>query len=520
MSSRSATVKRHVRPTVAKWWFGPSISRRISLFVALIVTGVVTSVAYLQVRSFERTVDRDLVNAAQLGARSVADDLAAREDPLDPLDIRDMLHDVVDAEPLIDAISVIETDETGHFRVFTSTSTEEQTEVVNVAGRAIQARAASSYRSSTAVTIAAPVPQHGRYAVAVSVGLESLLRAREHALALALGFAVPAIVLVTILVHITVRRLLGQPLAAILRTMERTATGDLRARAEITRPDELGAIATGLNEMLDQLETFNQSLHERIDEATRDLSLRNAQLTASQNQLLATREALARAERVAALGQVAANVAHQAGTPLNLISGYVQMILDDARTDERTRSRLRTVEAQIQHVTRALRTMLDRAHPSSGLEAVSLGDVIVRVREIAQPRLMQSNIRLETSVAVGLPAIKADATQLEMALLNLITNALDAMPGGGKLSVRASARADQVRLEISDTGPGLPTDILDHLFDPWVTTKPAGQGSGLGLAIVRDVVRTHGGSISAHNQSPGAVFVIDLPVVDSAATSS
>src|SRR4029453_3211317 len=104
--------------------------------------------------------------------------------------------------------------------------------------------------------------------------------------------------------------------------------------------------------------------------------------------------------------------------------------------------------------------------------------------------------------------------------LNLITNALDAMPGGGKLSVRASARADQVRLEISDTGPGLPTDILDHLFDPWVTTKPAGQGSGLGLAIVRDFVRTHGGSISAHNQSPGAVFVIDLPVVDSAATSS
>src|SRR5436190_19931711 len=121
--------------------------------------------------------------------------------------------------------------------------------------------------------------------------------------------------------------------------MERTAKSDRRARAAIRSHDELGAIATGLNKMLDQLEAFNHSLHEQIDEATRDLSLRNAQLAASHNQLLAAREALGRAERVAALGQVAANVAHQAGTPLNLISGYVQMIIDDARTDERTRSR-------------------------------------------------------------------------------------------------------------------------------------------------------------------------------------
>jgi signal transduction histidine kinase len=503
---------------VAKWVSGPSISRRISMFVAVIVTGVVTSVAYLQVRSFERTIDRDLVNAAQLGARSVADDLAAREEPLDPRDVRDGLHDFVNAEPLIDAISIIEADETGLPRVFTGTSTEEQTEIVNLAGRAIQAGAALSYRSGTVLTIASPLPQHRRYAVAVSVGLETLLQAREHALALALGFVVPAILLVTILVHLTVRQLLERPLNAILRAMERTAKGDLRARAAISNNDEFGAIAAGLNEMLDQLEAFNHSLHEQIDEATRDLSFRNAQLAASQHQLLATREALGRAERVAALGQVAANVAHQAGTPLNLMSGYVQMIIDDSRTDERARLRLQTVEAQIQHVTRVLRTMLDRARPSSGVEAVALGQVIARVREIAQPQLTRSNIRLETSVAEGLPAVKADATQLEMALLNLITNALDAMPGGGTLSIRACVRAAQIRLEVADTGPGLPAHILDHLFDPWVTTKPPGQGSGLGLAIVRDVVRTYGGSISAHNQSPGAVFVIELPVINSAAT--
>jgi signal transduction histidine kinase len=132
---------------------------------------------------------------------------------------------------------------------------------------------------------------------------------------------------------------------------------------------------------------------------------------------------------------------------------------------------------------------------------------------VAEPRLSRSRIRLQTSVADGLPPVNADATQLEMALLNLVTNALDAMRDGGTLSISAAALANGIRLEIADTGPGLPAAILDRLFDPWVTTKAAGQGSGLGLAIVRDVVRAHGGTVSAHNQATGAVFVIELPVV-------
>jgi signal transduction histidine kinase len=228
--------------------------------------------------------------------------------------------------------------------------------------------------------------------------------------------------------------------------------------------------------------------------------------------MLALRESLAHSERVAALGQVAATVAHQAGTPLNLVSGYVQMIRDDPKIDERTRSRLVTVDTQIQQVTRVLRTMLDHARQPSGMAIVALDGVIARVRELAQPRLSRAGIRLELSVADDLPAMTGDATQLEMALLNLVTNALDAMPGGGVLSITARTCAGGVRVEIADTGGGIAAAVIDRLFEPWVTTKPAGRGSGLGLAIVRDVVRAHGGSIAASNQSAGAVFVITLPV--------
>jgi signal transduction histidine kinase len=505
---------QHNRPTVAKRLLGSSIGRRISLLVALIVTGVVTTVAYLQVRSFEGSIDRDLLNAARLGAQSAADNIAVRDQPLDPFDVRDMLHDLIEAEPLIDAISVIEDDGSGHLRVVTSTSTEERAEVVDLAGRAVTTKEPGTDRSATAVTVALPVPRRATLAVAVTVGVESLLQARKHSVELALGFAAPAILLVTVLIHLTVRQLVGQPLTAILETMDRTAEGDLGARTTIARHDELGTIAVRLNDMLDQLERFNRSLQERVEDATRALSLRNAELASSQHQLFAARESLAHAERVAALGQVAANVAHQAGTPLNLVSGYVQMILDDPKTDERTRSRLQTVDTQIQQVTRVLRTMLDHARQPSGFAIVALGEIIARVGEVAQPRLSRSKIRLHIAVADGLPPVNADATQLEMALLNLVTNALDAMRDGGTLSMTATAGAKMIRLEIADTGPGLPTAILDRLFDPWVTTKSAGQGSGLGLAIVRDVVRAHGGVVSAHNQSTGAVFVIELPAVE------
>jgi signal transduction histidine kinase len=327
-------------------------------------------------------------------------------------------------------------------------------------------------------------------------------------------------VLVTVLVHLIVRQLVGLPLAAILAAMGRNAVGDFGARATITRRDEIGKIAAGLNDMLDELQRFNQSLRDRIDDATRDLSLRNAQLADSQNQMLALRESLAHTERVAALGQVAANVAHQAGTPLNLVSGYVQMIRDDPRTEDRTRARLVTVDAQIQQVTRVLRTMLDHARQPSTFELVALSDVIERVREVAQPRLARSHIRLEISVATHLPLVRADATQLEMAFLNLVTNALDAMPNGGALSVLARPSAGGISVEVADTGPGIPADLVDRLFESWVTTKPAGQGTGLGLAIVRDVVRAHGGTVSASNQPTGALFVINFPSAPSRAHTS
>jgi signal transduction histidine kinase len=480
----------HARPTVAGWLRDRSLGTRLSLFIALIVIGVVTSVAYLEVRSFEQHIEQDLMDSARLGAQSAAEDVAQRTLPLDSQDIRDSLHDLVAADPVLDAISIIEADQTGHLRVVTSTSTEERAEVVALAGRALTTRTSISERGSTEITVALPVPRREHYAVAVTVGLESLLQTRTHGLRVALGCAVPTIVFVTVLVYFTVRRVLQRPLRSILLTMQETKGGNMRARSTLIQHDELGTIANGLNEMLDQLEGFNASLQGRIDDAT-------SQLAASQNELFALRESLGRAERVAALGQVAANVVHQAGTPLNLVSGYIQMLRDDPRTDDRIRSKLRTVDEQIQHVTRVLRTMLDHARQPPEAQIVNVGDILTRVRDVAQPRLARHKIRLQASVAGSLPPVKADATQLEMAIFNLVTNALDAMPGGGTLSIVATGQPGRVRVEVADTGTGIPAAVLERLFDPWVTTKAVTAAASAWRSVTSCA---HGGSITARTR--------------------
>ena len=508
--------ERHTLPdklpqsAASPWHQLRTLSVTLSLFVGLIVALVGTSVAFLEERAWERNIDRSLAEAARLACQSVVDDLSARDEPFDSQDLRDALHDLLSADPSLDVLTVLRVKETGDVDVVASTSTEERAETLELARQAFQSRSPQEGRTETVIQTVRMIPRHPAYAATATAGLESLLQARHRALQTVAEFAVPTIVAITLLAYGVVRRIVGQPVQAILQTMQETAEGGT-ARTVVMRHDELGTIAAGLNAMLDRLEAFNQALQDRVDEATRDLSARNAELAANQSQLLILRESLARAERVAALGQVAANVAHQAGTPLNLVSGYVQMLRDDVRTDEHVRQRLSTVDAQIQQVITVLRTFIDRARPAAGLQPVAIADVLEHVREMAGPRLARSGIALRLERSPDLPRVRGDVTQLEMAVLNLVTNALDAMPTGGTLTVSATARAGGVRLQVADTGPGIAPDVLDRLFDPWVTTKPAGQGSGLGLAIVRDVVRAHGGSVFAANRSVGAAFTIDLP---------
>jgi two-component system, NtrC family, sensor kinase len=314
------------------------------------------------------------------------------------------------------------------------------------------------------------------------------------------------------LIDLVMRAQVHRPLALIRRTMERAADGELAVRAPRIRDDELGFIGRGLNDMLGRLEHSNAGLQEQIRDATDELRLRNIQIAESYQRTLALRETLGRSERMAAVGQVAARVAHQVGTPLNLISGYIQMIREEWRADTQTTQRLQIVDAQIQQVTRILRTLLDEARQPSIRDVTSIEDVVAHVCELATPSLARTGVTLQVSLTGALPPIAADRVQLELALLNLVSNALDAMPGGGVLRVSTTSADSEVTIVLSDSGAGIPPELLPRVFDPWVTTKPEGRGTGLGLSITRDVITRFGGTVDvASEPGHGATFTIRMP---------
>ena len=493
--------------------FQLSLRARLLLLVAIVVAAVLTTSTYFEVRSFERVLERDLVDAAGRAARAVVVDLKSRGPAVDPADVRDTLNELIEANPALRSLSIFEASG-DNVEIVASTSSEERAESLELARESMASQTERMEGDSRRVVVAVPLVRGGRsMAVVASVSLAAVEHARTGGRTVAMWFAIPTVLLVTLLIDAVTRRVVHRPIGELQRTIRRVSGGDLTSRAAVLRRDELGMVADGLNEMLSRLEQASDMLQQRVREATSELLLRNAELEESYQRVLGLQEALARAERMAAVGEMAASVAHQVGTPLNLVSGYVQMIREDPNTQTVVRQRLEIVEAQLSQVTRVLRTMLDEARqPSPPRVTTRLGPLVERACTIARPRLVRSGVQLEVRLDDGLPEVDANAPQLELALLNLVTNALDAMPAGGTLTIHGTTTEGGVRLEVADSGPGIAADLLPHLFEPWVTTKPVGHGTGLGLGIVREIVRAHGGEIHAANQPDGgAIFTIDLP---------
>ncbi len=507
------------RPTGAKLRKALSLRLRLAVLVALSTAAVIGIEAYLEIRVFEREVERDLLETARLTALAVADDYELRTDPIDRAALAADLHEFVLTTPSLRTLSIVEVaDETP--TVVASTSSEERSEALALATRAVGASATMSGSAPPGgAAVAVPVSRPGgtRAAAVATVSLASLGQLRTKGRRVTLWFTPAAIIVLTLLVDWLGRRLIHRPIGNIRETMARAGQGDFTARTEVARHDEIGTVAIGLNDMLRRLQDFNEALQERVDEATTELRMRNEELVETYQRVFALREAVARNEQLAAVGQMAASVAHQVGTPLNLISGYVQMLQEEAAAEPRTSRRLEIVQEQIDKVSTVVRTLLDHSRRPEERRAVDLGALLARVADVAGPKLDASGISLALDVPADLPPIWADAGELELALLNLITNSLDAMSAGGTLSISATPSAQSVRIEISDTGTGIPADLLPRIFQPWVTTKPAGRGTGLGLSITEDVIARHGGTIHAMSE-PGRLttFTIELPLSQAA----
>jgi signal transduction histidine kinase len=255
-----------------------------------------------------------------------------------------------------------------------------------------------------------------------------------------------------------------------------------------------------------ELEMEQSILRDRVREATIQLEKRNQQLQETNLELWRTNRRMNELGRLAAAGQTAAHFAHEVGTPLNLISGHVQLLKSDLERDPRdAESRIRTISAQIERIERIVRRMLDKTRFETELAPLDLNSVLRKLCDAMAPAFDTRNIKLVDRLAGNLPLMAGSSDRLQQLFLNLVNNSLDAMPEGGEIQIRTATegkagKAQHIVVEFTDTGFGMTPEVMCHIFDPLYTTKGRGHGTGLGLVIVSQIVSEHGGTVEVQSE--------------------
>ena len=351
-----------------------------------------------------------------------------------------------------------------------------------------------------------------------------------------------SILVILITLTILFKKLVGDPIQRLVEAMSRAEKGDLEAEAHIQGEDELGKLGRNFNrmlgtiretheqniELLRQVNQFNEELTRRIEAATSELAKRNEELRLLNEALFESQRQLGQSEKLAAVGQVTATMAHQIGTPLNSISGYIQLILQDGNLQPKDRDRLKIIESQLDRLADSVKSLLSfTRQPKPQLKSLDVNDVLEELIHLSEPWFLARNVKLSTHLSPDLPPVLGDSTHLQTLFLNLITNALDAMPQGGVLTIKtqpvspplSSDDGRWLEISIADTGIGITEESKRRIFDPFFTTKKMGEGTGLGLAICEKIIKEHSGMINVKSEvGKGSTFFISIPTFERSET--
>ncbi len=275
-----------------------------------------------------------------------------------------------------------------------------------------------------------------------------------------------------------------RPLQVLRLHARQIAGGDYGHRIEVSSRDEIGDLAREFDAMARAVEEREQRL--------------------------------IRSERLATVGRMAAQITHEIRNPLASIGLNVELLGDElGAADVESRKLVAAIGNEVDRLSEITETYLRFVRlPRPKLEREDLGAIATSVMEFARAELSMAGISLELKVAAGLPDVAADENQIRQAILNLVRNAKEAMPAGGRLRVEIQAVNAQVRLSIADSGPGIAAEHLGKIFDPFFSTKD--KGTGLGLALVQQIIAEHGGRIEPQRPPQGeggTVFVVALPAL-------
>ena len=311
------------------------------------------------------------------------------------------------------------------------------------------------------------------------------------------------------------------PLERMTRTMARVEAGDLEARiGPVPARDEIGAVAAHLDTLLDQvqerdraLRAWNEELNARVEDRTAELREANAKLESTYQQLVMS-------EKLASIGEITAGVAHEINNPTAVIQGNLDVIRESL--GDRTKPlehEFGLIDQQVGRISALVGKLLQFARPTefgSLKEDVDMGQVLRDCLVLVDHVLSKAEIEVRITQAPDTPLVTINPGELQQVLINLVTNAAQAMAPGGHLMIETRPMTREghegAALIVADTGPGIAADKLVSVFDPFFTTRH-GEGTGLGLSVSQTLIRQAGGIITARNrEGGGAEFTVWLPV--------
>jgi len=343
-------------------------------------------------------------------------------------------------------------------------------------------------------------------------------------------------------------RVLVNPMKDLVRLTKRISDGDFSQTIEVTGKNEIGQLMESFNRMVERLKENQESLGNYLES-----------LESTNKQLKQAREELIRTEKLASVGRFAAGVAHEVGNPLGAILGYTSILKKEGIEGEESKDYMRRIEGEIERINKIVRGLLDFARPSKyELREVEVNKTIETTLSLLSYQAQFKNIQTQLDLHTDLPLIKGDESQLSQVFVNIILNAIDAMPAGGILQIQTQkhvvehldadrsqriysprrssdptesdyshlrkphpfptrltrfSRGEQlVEVRITDTGSGIRKEDLENIFDPFFTTKSPDKGTGLGLSISLKIVESLGGEIRVESEvGKGTTFELYFP---------
>ncbi len=318
--------------------------------------------------------------------------------------------------------------------------------------------------------------------------------------------------LAALVISLLVSRTITQPIAKLVDAAHAASAGQLDQPIQISSTDEIGYLAR-------RFEAMRQSLKlqmEKLTELNADLSERNLELESALDQLRRAQEELVKSEKLAAAGKLTAQLSHEINNPIHNIRSCLETALKKMPEQLGGRQFVQLAHDEILRIGKLVRQMLDfYRFGKTELQAIDLNQAIVEVLDSSQRRFEEHKIAVERRLAAGLPAVRASRDQMKQVFLNLILNAVEAMPSGGKLKVQTWTENGFAQIAIDDTGCGIPPENLPKIFDTFFTTKRAVHGVGLGLSVCYNIVHQHGGTIEVESEGgKGSTFTVRLPLAE------